>query len=158
MTLQGGDTHAHEYCREVTSSALAACKKRWPQIFGALTSDQEARISEGMRAVRPVLIKGHESMVMVSVHAWVHAHACACACVCDRSVLIAGQGSLTRVHLRVCSCQCVLVQVPLVKRKEKKRKTTQAARCSLHQLRKRSHLGLKFQNLLHQWKRLLVGI
>eukprot|EP00983_Pelagomonas_calceolata_P084274 1156328-Pelagomonas_calceolata.AAC.6 len=55
--------------REVTASAFTASKQRWPHIFGSLSADDELRISEGMRAVRPVLIKGYESMIMVGQQA-----------------------------------------------------------------------------------------
>ncbi|KAF5831205.1 hypothetical protein DUNSADRAFT_13463 [Dunaliella salina] len=53
--------------REVTASAFAACKQRWPHIFGSLSAEDQQRIADGMRAVRPVLIKGYESMVMARI-------------------------------------------------------------------------------------------
>lgn len=56
--------------REVTDSAIAAARQRWPQVFGADLGSagagaEEQELRRGMRAVRPVLIKGYEAMVQV---------------------------------------------------------------------------------------------
>ncbi|GAX77267.1 hypothetical protein CEUSTIGMA_g4713.t1 [Chlamydomonas eustigma] len=50
---------------EITASALVAARERWPQAFSHLNLDREAAVKEKMRIVRPVLVRGFESMVML---------------------------------------------------------------------------------------------
>ncbi|KAG2438890.1 hypothetical protein HYH02_010686 [Chlamydomonas schloesseri] len=52
---------------EITASAFEAAAIRWPGLFGpgALSDERRAALREAMRTVRPVLVKGYESMVML---------------------------------------------------------------------------------------------
>lgn len=50
---------------EVSASAIAAAAARWPEIVGPVERDEARRAAlfEGLRTVRPVLVRGYESMV-----------------------------------------------------------------------------------------------
>ena len=52
---------------EVSLSAVVAARHRWPGLMAGIgpDSEQEAELLTAMRVVRPVLVKGFESLVMV---------------------------------------------------------------------------------------------
>ncbi|PNW73936.1 hypothetical protein CHLRE_13g578900v5 [Chlamydomonas reinhardtii] len=52
---------------EITASAFEAAAIRWPELFApeALGAERRTALREAMRTVRPVLVKGYESMVML---------------------------------------------------------------------------------------------
>lgn len=52
---------------QVTASAYVAAEIRWPQVFSAerCSPERKAELMAAMRIVRPVLVRGHESMVML---------------------------------------------------------------------------------------------
>jgi hypothetical protein len=49
---------------QVSSSAYAAARDYWPDLFSSVTAEQQQQIMAGLRATRPVLVRGYESMVM----------------------------------------------------------------------------------------------
>lgn len=49
---------------QVSTSALEACAKYWPELFGGLGEEERQRMRRGLRATRPRLIKGWEALVM----------------------------------------------------------------------------------------------
>jgi hypothetical protein len=49
---------------EVSTSALEAAEAHWPNLFSGLSSSERERVRAGLKAVRPRLIAGWESMVM----------------------------------------------------------------------------------------------
>ncbi len=51
--------------QEVSSSGFHAARLYWPEAFQGLDAAGERRVEEGMAAVRPVLVKGFEAMIMV---------------------------------------------------------------------------------------------
>ncbi|KAG2493125.1 hypothetical protein HYH03_008552 [Edaphochlamys debaryana] len=52
---------------EITASAFEAAAQRWPELFGSgrVAPERRAALREAMRGVRPVLVRGYESMVML---------------------------------------------------------------------------------------------
>jgi hypothetical protein len=52
---------------EVSASAYAAARDYWPQTFINVTTAQEQQVKQGLKKTRPVLVRGYESMVMVSL-------------------------------------------------------------------------------------------
>ena len=52
---------------QITASAFEAAAIRWPELFApeALGAERRTALREAMRTVRPVLVKGYESMVML---------------------------------------------------------------------------------------------
>ena len=54
---------------EVSASAYAAARDYWPATFQGASTAQEQGVMQGLRATRPVLVRGYESMVMVSARA-----------------------------------------------------------------------------------------
>ena len=51
--------------QEVTHSALKAARLFWPNVFENVTGEKLQRVEDGMSAVRPVLVKGFEAVIMV---------------------------------------------------------------------------------------------
>jgi len=49
---------------EVSMSAYTAARDYWPGIFASATAAQQSAVLEGLRACRPALVRGYESMVM----------------------------------------------------------------------------------------------
>lgn len=50
---------------EVSQSAYAAAEQHWPDIFGNISDTKRKALLQNMRSVRPVLVRGYESMVML---------------------------------------------------------------------------------------------
>lgn len=57
---------------QITASAFEAAAQRWPDLFGSVqqSGEQRAQLREAMRTVRPVLVRGYESMVSNGDVAW----------------------------------------------------------------------------------------
>lgn len=53
----------------MSASAYAAARDYWPAFFQGVSTAQEQGVMQGLRATRPVLVRGYESMVMVSAAA-----------------------------------------------------------------------------------------
>lgn len=51
---------------EVSASAYAAARDYFPDVFINVSTEQESQVMQGLRQTRPVLVRGYESMVMVS--------------------------------------------------------------------------------------------
>jgi hypothetical protein len=49
---------------QVSSSAYAAARDYWPDLFSSIDAAQQQQVMEGLRSTRPVLVRGYESMVM----------------------------------------------------------------------------------------------
>ena len=56
---------------QVSRSAYDAAKDYWPDIFAKVDGAKRAGVLAGLRETRPVLVRGYESMVMVSGEFWV---------------------------------------------------------------------------------------
>jgi hypothetical protein len=49
---------------QVSSSAYAAARDYWPDVFSSVDAAQQQQVMDGLRSTRPVLVWGYESMVM----------------------------------------------------------------------------------------------
>lgn len=65
---------------QVSRSAYDAAKAYWPDVFAAAVDTTQQSVLSGLKKTRPVLIRGYESMVMVSSasshQAWAAANEC----------------------------------------------------------------------------------
>ena len=50
---------------QLSGTGYAAAAELWPEVFDGITGERRAELMAGMRAVRPRLVSGFESMVMV---------------------------------------------------------------------------------------------
>lgn len=65
------DVHPHAHLPtdsepEVSASAYAAARDYFPDVFINVSTEQESEVMQGLHQTRPVLVRGYESMVMVS--------------------------------------------------------------------------------------------
>ena len=57
---------------EISSSAVAAAAEYWPEHFGSLDRESLDSVRERLRVIRPVLVHGVESLVMVQYGEDIH--------------------------------------------------------------------------------------
>jgi predicted Zn-ribbon and HTH transcriptional regulator len=75
---------------EVSASAYAAARDYFPDVFINVSTEQESQVMQGLRQTRPVLVRGYESMVMVS----------SSCCTCGQEI----ESSKGRARQRSMSC------------------------------------------------------